>query len=168
VVGIRRTVVDPARARLVAVRTYDERLTPPAWLWVAVAAMALALGVSFYAALGPVPGLLAAVVPAGLLGALLVRSAAVVRVEDGHLVAGPARIPVDALGPARALDAEESRRVRGPDSDPAGFHLIRGWVPAGVRAEVVDPSDPTPYWFVASRHPHQLAAAVEAARAATR
>ena len=49
-------------------------------------------------------------------------------------------------------------------SDPAGYHLIRGWVPGGVRAEVRDPADPTPYWFVASRHPAALAAAVEAAR----
>jgi hypothetical protein len=37
-------------------------------------------------------------------------------------------------------------------------------VPAGVRAEVVDPADRTPYWFVATRHPHELAAAIEAAR----
>ena len=57
------------------------------------------------------------------------------------------------------------RRVRGPDSDPAGYHLIRGWVPAGVRADVIDPDDPTPYWFVASRRPDELAAAIEAARA---
>jgi hypothetical protein len=33
-----------------------------------------------------------------------------------------------------------------------------------VLAEVVDPADPTPYWFVASRHPDRLRAAVEAAR----
>jgi hypothetical protein len=152
------------RARLGDVRTYDERLTPPAGLWAGVAAMSLALGVAFYAALGPVAGLLALGVPAVLLGAVLVRSAAVVQVEDRHLVAGRARIPVDALGPVRALDAEESRRVRGPDSDPAAYHLIRGWVPAGVLADVVDPADPTPYWFVASRHPQRLAEAVEAAR----
>jgi hypothetical protein len=146
------------------VRTYDERLSPPLGLWVGVWVFALALGVSFLAALGPVAGLLALAVPGGLLSAVLARSAAAVRVENGHLVAGTARIPVDALGPVAVLDAEEARRVRGPSSDPAAYHLIRGWVPGGVLAEVVDPGDPTPYWFVASRHPERLRSAVEAAR----
>lgn len=149
-------------------RTYDERLSAPASLYAGVWVMSLALGVAFFAALGPVPGLLAAAVPGALFSALLVRSAAVVRVEDGHVTAGPARIPVEALGPVQALDADQARHVRGPGSDPAAFHLIRGWVPAGVRAEVVDPSDPTPYWFIASRRPVELAAAVEQARAGRR
>lgn len=145
-------------------RTYDERLTAPVALWVGGWIMAGALGVSFLAALGPVAGLVALVVPGLLLSAVLVSAAAVVRVEDGHLSAGAARIPVHALGPARALDAEQARRLRGPESDPAAFHLIRGWVPAGITAAVVDPADPTPYWFVATRRPADLAAAVEGAR----
>ena len=145
--------------------TYAERLSPPAGLWVAVWVGALVLAISFYAALGPVAGLLALLVPALLLSTVLSRSAALVAVDGGDLVAGPARVPVTALGPARALTPDESRRLRGPESDPAGFHLIRGWVKAGVRADVVDPDDPTPYWFVASRRPAELAAAIEAARA---
>jgi hypothetical protein len=165
VVGIRRTVAERRRARLSLVRTYDERLSPPAGLWLGVWVFALALGLSFYVALGPVAGLLAFGVPAVSLSLVLARTTAVVRVEDGHLVAGAARIPVEALGPVAVLDAEEARRVRGPQSDPAAYHLIRGWVPGGVLAEVIDPGDPTPYWFVATRHPEGLRAAVEAARA---
>ena len=149
-------------------RTYDERLTPPIGLWVGVWVMSLVLGISFYAALGPVPGLVALAVPGVLMSMVLVRSAAVVRVEDGHLHAGRARIPVHALGPVETLDAEQARHTRGPGSDPSAYHLIRGWVPAGVRAKVVDPLDVTPYWFVASRRPAELAAAVEAARATPR
>ena len=143
---------------------YTERLTPPVALWVAVWLGSLLLGLSFYAALGPVFGLLALLVPGVVLTALLLQTTPTVAVVDGELVAGRARIPVSALGPARALSAEESRVVRGPGSDPAGYHLIRGWLPAGVRAEVVDPDDRTPYWFVATRHPSELAAAIEAAR----
>lgn len=143
---------------------FVERLAPPVGLWVGVWVGAVALGLSFYVAVGPVLGLLALLVPGLALSALLVQTTATVSVEDGVLTAGRARIPVSALGPVRALSPEEARQVRGPASDPAGYHLIRGWVPAGVRADVVDPADPTPYWFVASRHPQALAAAVEAAR----
>lgn len=145
-------------------QTYAERLTPPVALWVAVWVGAAVLGISFYAALGPVAGLLALLVPGALLSVVLVRSAALVRVVDGDLLAGPARIPVRFLGPVEVLDPAAAREVRGPASDPAAYHLIRGWVPAGVRAPVRDPADPTPYWFVASRRPAELAAAIDDAR----
>lgn len=144
---------------------YVERLGPGPGLWAATAALALGIGFTVFAVFGPALGLLAALGPGVLLGLALSRTAAEVRVEGGHLVAGDARVPIADLGPARALDAEEARRVRGPESDPSAYHLIRPSVRAGILAQVVDPDDPTPYWFVASRSPEQLAAAIEAARA---
>jgi hypothetical protein len=149
------------------VTAYEERLWPPVWLWLAGWAFAVSLAVSFAAALGPAWGLLALLVPGGLVTAMLIRAAAVVRVRDGELTAGPAHIDVRHLGPAEPLGPAAARAVRGPESDPAAFHLIRGWVPDGVRARVLDPDDPTPYWFVASRRPTELAAAIEAARSRT-
>ena len=145
-------------------RGYDERLWPPWWLWVVGWVFVASLAVSFDAALGGVWALVALVLPGALLSWGLVRSAAPVRVRDGELVAGPAHIAVQHLGTAEPLDRARARAVRGPESDPAAYHLIRGWVPAGVRLEVIDPADPTPYWFVASRRPEKLAAAIEASR----
>jgi hypothetical protein len=144
--------------------TYDERLTAPVALWAGVWFGSFLLGVVVYAALGPGVGLVALLVPGLLLSYLLRTAAAPVQVVGGDLVAGSARIPVTLLGPVQVLDADAARRVRGPDSDPVAFHLIRGWVPAGIMAAVRDPGDPAPYWFVASRHPDRLAAAIEAAR----
>jgi hypothetical protein len=154
-----RTAWDPAR-----VRTYDETLSPPVSLWVAVWLGSAVLGLTVLVALGPLPGLVALLVPALALSLVLRRSAAPVRVENGNLIAGRATIPAALLGPVEVLDAEAARRVRGPESDPAGYHLIRGWITGGVRAAVLDEEDPTPYWFVATRHPAALAAAIEAAK----
>jgi hypothetical protein len=150
------------------VPTYEERLRAPVWLWALVVVLDLTFGVSFLVALGPAAGVAVLAVLGGLVGWLLVVSAARVSVEDGLLTAGRARIEVRHLGPVEVLDDAAARAVRGPESDPAAYHLIRGWVSAGVRAAVVDPADPTPYWFVASRHPAALAAAIEGARAASR
>jgi len=144
--------------------TYDERLWPPLWLWVVGWLMVGLLAVSVHAALGPVWGLVALLAPGALLTWGLISSAARIRVSDGELLAGRARIPLELLGSARPLDPVEARAVRGPESDPAGYHLIRGWVPTGVTMAVTDPADPTPYWFVATRRPQALAAAVDAAR----
>jgi hypothetical protein len=86
-------------------------------------------------------------------------------VYDHRLVAGRAHIPLSDIGPAIPLDAERSRAVRGPQIDPAAYHLIRGWIATSVLVEVSDPADPTPYWLLSSRRPHQLAAAIDMARA---
>lgn len=145
-------------------RTYDERLAPPVWIWGVGIVLVLLLGLSFAVALGRVAGVAVIALFGGAAARLLIRSAAQVVVEDGTLTAGRARIPVDLLGPVEVLDADRARAVRGPESDPAGFHLIRGWVTTGVKAPVLDPEDATPYWFVASRRPTRLAEAIEAAR----
>jgi Protein of unknown function (DUF3093) len=152
----------------VRVRTFDERLTPPWWLWVIGEGLVAVLAFSFYVAVGPAPGAAVVVLFGGALAWVLVTSAAVVRVEGDTLTAGRAHIPVSALGPVVVLDADLARAVRGPESDPAAFHLIRGWVPAGVKAAVIDAADPTPYWFVATRRPEALGAAIELARTAAR
>jgi hypothetical protein len=144
--------------------TYDERLWPPWWLWVVGWLFIGLLAVSVHAALGPVWGLIALLAPGALMTWGLISSAARIRVSDGELVAGRARIPVEHLGRAQPLDPAEARAVRGPESDPAGYHLIRGWVPGGVKMAVTDPADRTPYWFVATRQPQALATAIEAAR----
>ena len=145
--------------------TYDERLRAPLSVWVVVWVVAATFGIAFGAALGAPVGVLVAAVLGGAASAGLVRAAARVAVEDGDLVAGSARAPLSALGPPVVLDAERARHLRGPGTDPAAFHLIRGWVPAAVLFDVVDPQDPTPYWYVATRHPDRLAAAATAAAA---
>ena len=149
-------------------RTFDERLTPPLWLWAIGSVLVVLLAVSFYVALGAAAGGAVLLVFGGAMAWVLVTAAAPVTVEGEILTAGSARIPVSALGPVVILDADHARAVRGPESDPAAYHLIRGWVPVGVKAAVIDPQDSTPYWYVATRRPAALAAAIEAARSPMR
>jgi Protein of unknown function (DUF3093) len=150
------------------VQTFDERLKPPWWLWVISEVLVLLLALAIYVALGPTAGGALILVFGGAVAWVLVTAAARVTVVGDTLTAGLAHIPVSALGPVEVLDADQARAVRGPESDPAGYHLIRGWVPAGVRAYVIDPADATPYWFVATRRPAELAAAIERARTVAR
>jgi hypothetical protein len=143
--------------------TYEERLHAPVAAWLVVWAVAATFGVAFGAALGVVVGVAVTLALGGLVSFALVRAAARVAVDGADLVAGHARAPLTALGEPIPLDAERARHLRGPGSDPAAFHLIRGWVPSAVLFDVVDPRDPTPYWYVATRHPEELAAAAAAA-----
>jgi hypothetical protein len=150
------------------VRTvHEERLWPAGWVWAGGALVALTLGVVFVPATS-VP-VAVAVGALALLGvAALLRSwSPVVRVvepvpgEGLWLEAGGARIPLAALGPARALDAEGMRHELGPGLDARSYRCIRGWVATGVRVAVEDVRDPVPYWLVSTREPDRLAAALE-------
>ncbi|HEV2344434.1 MAG TPA: DUF3093 domain-containing protein [Actinocrinis sp.] len=82
--------------------------------------------------------------------------------SDGTLKAGPATLPASALGAALALDAEHARALRTYEADPRAFLLLRSYIPTAVRVEIADPADPTPYLYLSSRRPTQLAAVVNA------
>ena len=126
------------------------------------------LAFSFYVAVGAAPAAAVLVLFGGAFGWVLVTAAAVVRVEGDDADGRAGAHPRVGAGPGRGPRRRAARAVRGPECDPAAYHLIRGWVPAGVKAAVVDPDDPTPYWFVATRRPAELAAAIEAARTPSR
>ncbi|MET8748625.1 DUF3093 domain-containing protein [Streptomyces sp. NPDC059104] len=145
---------------------HDERLSAPRSWWGIAALTGLACALTLLP-LGTLP-LLAGLVGGTALAALLVSSygSARVRVVNGSLAAGEARIPVTALGEPEVLEAEEARAWRTYKADVRAFMLMRSYVPTAVRVEVTDPADPTPYVYVSTREPRALVAAIRAAQAA--
>ncbi|MCQ8772694.1 DUF3093 domain-containing protein [Streptomyces telluris] len=146
-------------------QAYEERLTAPrSWWFIAVlAGVAMAL---ILLPLGTVP-MLGGLVGGGALAAVAVSSYGSVRIRvvSGALLAGDARIPVEALGTPQVLDAEEARAWRTHKADTRAFMLLRGYVPTAVRIEITDPADPTPYVYLSTRSPERLAEALAAVRA---
>lgn len=106
------------------------------------------------------------VLVAAAIAAWLVASAPVVEVQGRELRAGAARIPVGLLGAARPLDASEARHALGPGLDARSYLCMRAWVKTAVLVDVVDPADPTPSWYVSTRRPDDLAAAIAASQEA--
>lgn len=156
----------PGPATSSAGAAFDERLTAPRTWWL-VAALAGISGGLILLPLGTV-AMLVGLVLAGAVAAVAVSSYGSVRVRvvAGSLVAGDARIPVSALGEARALDAEETQAWRTYKADPRAHMLLRGYVRTAVRVVISDPEDPTPYVYVSTRRPAELVAALDAAREA--
>ncbi|MGY1438469.1 DUF3093 domain-containing protein [Streptomyces reniochalinae] len=147
---------------------YDERLTAPRSWWLIAAGVGVGCALMLFP-FGVLP-LLCALVGGAALAAVCVSAYGGVRVRvvAGSLVAGEAKIPVTALGEAEPLDEEETRAWRTYKADTRAHMVLRGYVPTAVRIEVTDPEDPTPYVYVSTRHPRELAAAVRAAREAAR
>jgi hypothetical protein len=54
--------------------------------------------------------------------------------------------------------------LRGPRVDPAAHTLLRPYLKRAVCISLADPGKGVPYWLVATRHPEDLAAAIDSAR----
>ncbi|WP_042393797.1 DUF3093 domain-containing protein [Streptacidiphilus carbonis] len=143
---------------------YDERLTAPLTMWLFPAGSGISFGLVFYL-FGIVPGLLGLVAGAAAAAVLLSSyGSARIRVVQGLLVAGEARIPVEALGTAHPMDREEAFAWRTRKANARAFMLLRSYIPTALRVDVTDPQDPTPYLYLSTRAPEALAAALDSAK----
>jgi len=173
-------------------RVYHERLRVPFTWWLLGLVVILLLATEVVAGYSWPIAVAIYLVLTGCLVALLVswgRPAVVV--ADGELRAGPARLPLAAVGEVSALDEAQTRSLRGPRGDPAAFLMIRPYLRCAVyvevaqrgaerrqphgrprvggfwrRAETAPQVTDSPYWLVGTRHPAELAAAINRARTA--
>ncbi|MGK2875398.1 MAG: DUF3093 domain-containing protein [Nocardioides sp.] len=144
---------------------YDERLSVPLRWWVQGTMLVASIWLAFIVAVPPglawaVGGALFAV----MAGVFWSYGSTRIRVHDGWLDAGHARIEVSWLGSVQALTAAQTKRLAGIDADARAYLQLRPYLARGVRVDVVDPSDPAPYWLLTTRHPEALAAAIQASQ----
>ncbi|MEW2248109.1 MULTISPECIES: DUF3093 domain-containing protein [unclassified Streptomyces] len=145
---------------------YEERLTAPRSWWLVSFLVGVALALVFLP-FGTLP-MLGALVGGTAVSAVVASAygSLRIRVVNGFLIAGEAKIPVSALGEAEVLDAEEARAWRTYKADTRAFLLLRAYIPRALKVEVTDPDDPTPYLYLSTREPERLAEALKAAQEA--
>jgi hypothetical protein len=145
--------------------SYAERLSvPPLW-WVIPVFFVAALTWGFTLYLGPVAGAgICTAMVALVVGSLIAYGGLQIRVTADRFTAGGSWLPLSAVGAVYPLDEGQARALRGPRADARAYLVLRGYLPLAVRVDVDDPADRTPYWYVSTRHPQQLAAALTAAR----
>lgn len=78
-------------------------------------------------------------------------------VTEQELRVSRARIEKKYLGKVEILNEKEMRFLRGPGINPSAFMALRFWVKGGIKIEIEDARDPTPYWLVSTRYPKKLA-----------
>ena len=148
---------------MTATPSYAERLGVPLRWWVQGTML---IAIVWLATVVAVPAVAAGVVTA--VAAVLMTSlylligAARLTVADGSFRAGRAHIGAEHLGPAVALDAEQTRRTAGVEADARAYLLLRPYLKRAVKVEITDPADPAPYWLVSTRHPDELVTALTA------
>ncbi|MXN61532.1 DUF3093 family protein [Bacillus sp. BGMRC0062] len=138
---------------------YSEKLTVSWWMWLIVAFV----GGTGFVAVAPISiavGVVVAVVLVLAVGLAVHLGAPSIVLTDEDLRVGRAYIERRYVGRAEALRGAAAREARGPQLDGRAFMNFRVSVPDLCRIEITDPVDPTPYWLTATRHPEELARAV--------
>lgn len=144
---------------------YRERLRVPRRWWVPPIFFEIVVPLGVLGYIGPTAGVVAAVLMLTLVVWLLLSYGAVdLVVDDTRFRAGPESIELRCIGAVSPLDAEQARLLRGVRADARAPLVLRGYLPLAVRVDVADPRRAVPYWYVSTRQPHALAAALRAAR----
>lgn len=144
---------------------YSERLRVPAMWWLIPVFDLIVLGLGTHAYRGPVvAAVIATVSVAAVVAALLAYGAVDIRVEPDGLRVGKDLLPTASLGPAWPLEPDQAWALRGPRADARARLVLRAYVRPAVRVDVTDGS--VPYWYVSTRRPLELAAALNRVREA--
>lgn len=145
--------------------SYRERLLVPVSYWLIAVPVVVTLGAEAYFFVDGIIPPLVIVVLYLIVAAFLVNwSSATVEVTGGELRAGGNTLPLSDVSEAIALDDKQAMALRGPQADPAAHILLRPYLKRAVYVGLADPGQGAPYWLIATRHPAELAAAIESAR----
>ena len=142
-------------------RVWEENIRWPWWLTLMILGLDLSIIIAIWAGLGNAAALIAAGSTILFTCYLFFITVLRTRVEGEYLSVGRARIEKKYLGKVITLSIDEFRHLRGAGINPGAFHAFRFWIKRGVKIEINDPQDPTPYWLVSSKGPEQFAEALK-------
>ena len=133
-------------------------LRPPIWVLSFIYFMFLSLVIAIWAALDSTSTMVAFVVATLAIPVIAQSLTSKIQVDQNELRIDKAHIELKYLGKATVLDSDAMRLLRTRDADPAAFLAIKFWASKGIKIEVNDPRDSTPYWLITSKRGEKLAA----------
>ena len=137
---------------------FKELLRPPIWVLAFIYFMFLSLVIAIWAALDTNATMIAFAI-ATLAIPFIARSlTSRISIDQRELRIDKAHIELKYLGKVTVLDSAAMRLLRTRDADPAAFLAIKFWASKGIKIEITDQRDSTPYWLVTSKRGEKLAA----------
>ena len=136
---------------------FREVIRAPFWLIAYIYFLFISLVIAVWAAIGNQPAFITWVISTVLIVLIVFKTKLVIEVDENEFRAGPAHIELKYLGQVTALDSKEMGRLRTRDADPASFLIFRFWRSTGVKVEINDSRDQTPYWLITSKRNTELA-----------
>ncbi|HXW43166.1 MAG TPA: DUF3093 domain-containing protein [Streptosporangiaceae bacterium] len=149
--------------------SYRERLRAPVSWWITGMAVMFTFASIVWFGFPLWVALVTYVTLLGITGAFLANwGRATIEIYGGELFAGGRQLSLADAGEVRPLAEAQARALGGPRADPHAYLLIRPYLRKAVYVEVTAPDSDVPYWLLFTRHPAELAAAIESSRPADR
>jgi len=140
---------------------YREVIRMPLWLLALIYFFFLSFVLSVWAALGNSAALVTFLALSALLVLISIRTRLIIQVDHSELMVGRAHIELRFIGDVTELDSTAMKAIRSRDANPIAFLAIRFWTSTGVKVEIIDKRDETPYWLITSNKANQLAKALK-------
>jgi hypothetical protein len=137
---------------------FTEVLRPPIWVLAFIYFMFLSLVIAIWAALDTTSTMVAFAISTLAIPVIAQSLTSRIHVDQKELRVDKAHIEFKYLGNVTVLDSDAMRLLRTRDADPAAFLAIKFWASKGIKIEVIDPRDTTPYWLITSKRGEKLAA----------
>jgi hypothetical protein len=141
--------------------TFREIIRLPLWLIAFIYFMLFSLVLAIWAAFDNRTAIGAAIL-AVVTGALaLFKIKGEINCDGQELRVGRAHIGYQFCGEVTVLSRAEFLRARTREVDPAAHLALFFWISEGVKIEITDPRDPTPYWLISTRHGKDIKRALQ-------
>ena len=137
---------------------FKEVLRPPIWVLAFIYFLLLSLVIALWAAFDNTVAFTSFVAATIAIIYIAYAMRSTITFDGEELRIDRAHIESKYLGKVTILDSEAMRLLRTRDADPAAYLAIKFWTPAGIKIEVTDPRDPTPYWLITSKRGEEIAA----------
>ena len=137
---------------------FREILRPPIWVLAFIYFLFLSIVLSVWAALDNRATLVTLALSTIALIWISISMTSEITFDGEVLRIDKANIDLKYLGKATVLDKNAMRLLRTRDADPAAYLAIKFWEPRGLRIELNDARDKTPYWLVTSKRGEEFAA----------
>ena len=137
---------------------FKEVLRPPIWVLGFIYFLLLSLVIALWAAFDNTVAFTSFLAATIAIVYLAYAMHSTITFDGEELRIDRAHIESKYLGKVTILDSEAMRLLRTRDADPAAYLAIKFWTPTGIKIEVIDPRDPTPYWLITSKRGEEIAA----------
>jgi hypothetical protein len=140
---------------------FKEVIRPPFWLIAFIYFMLFSFVIAIWAAFDNTAAINAFAIAVVLgLVAIYIATTSII-VADGELRIQRAHIPLKYLGACEVISKKNFSFERTRGADPAAYFATTFWISEGLKVEVTDARDSTPYWLISTRRAEELARALK-------
>lgn len=137
---------------------FREVIRPPLWLVAFIAMLLASLVIAVWAAFTNTAASYTAIASIFLLAAFYRANIHKIEVEGQELRIDRAHVELKYLGRVTLLPQDEFLIERTRNFNPAAYPAIIYWVSRGIKVEINDQRDPTPYWLISTKRGEELSA----------